>query len=227
MEPIDLLDPLEVDRQRIGAEIHDELLPYLFAAAAKISALRRSSSELNESLAEIADWVDRSRTVARDLISSVSATDEVVDDPLAAAKSFLQSIRVDRIRDDRDLGPSIEWGWRDHSPLKGQLNADVAAAAYRIVCESVRNSLRHANAEKITVSCRAEHSATKTSVFLISVCDDGCGMDSTIDTTKNQSGLAWMKMRASGSQIDLQIESKPGQGTSVLLEVPVGEHSQR
>ena len=222
MEPIDLLDPLESDRQRIGAEIHDELLPYLFAAAAKISALRRLNTDLNESLADIADWVDQSRAVARNLIRDVSLTDEIVDDPLAAAKDFLQSIRV-----DSDLAPSVQWDSRADSPLKGQLSADVAAATYRIVCEAVRNSLRHSKAEKISVSCHREESKQATTWFYVMVDDNGCGMDTTIEMTKSQSGLGWMKMRALGSHIDFSVESKMGRGTSVVLRIPVDDHLLR
>lgn len=225
MDPIDLLDPIEVDRQRIGAEIHDGLLPYLFATAAKISALRRSNPELEKSMADIAEWVDRSREVARDLIRSVSVTEEVADDPLVAAKHFLDSIRV-----DAEEGPLIRWDWESHSPLKGRLGADVAAATYRIVCEAVRNSLRHANAEKIVINCQPEPASGNVAGFRVEIGDDGCGMDSTIETTniettKQQSGLAWMSMRAARSQIDLRVESKAGVGTSVCLKIPAGIQS--
>lgn len=218
MEPI---DPLEAERDRIAAEIHDGLLPYLFAAAAKLSALRRSSPELSESLADAAEWVDRCRDVARDVMSKISLPDEVIQDPLAAAKSFINSIVIG----SEDV-QEVACNWSVDSPLHGNLPPEVAAATYRIVCESVRNAVRHSGATRIEVSCSPEPDSTDGRTLRVEIRDNGCGIDSSSDATPGKHGMSWMKMRAAAAGIEFRIKSTPTTGTDVSLIIPLTQTSE-
>ncbi|WP_404310228.1 sensor histidine kinase [Neorhodopirellula lusitana] len=85
---------LELERQQVAAELHDGLLPYLYAAAAKLSALRKSNPDLDTRLRDVAQWVDQSRETARQLMSGITIPPGVAADPIQAAHEFLVDILV-------------------------------------------------------------------------------------------------------------------------------------
>ncbi len=94
----------------------------------------------------------------------------------------------------------------------------LSIGVFRVVQECVTNSLKHARAERIDVElCAREGELT------VIVRDDGVGFDPGAGTRRGGSfGLLGMRERARviGAQID--VNSKPGQGTAVTLRIAVG-----
>ena len=88
---------------------------------------------------------------------------------------------------------------------------------YRLAQEALNNVAKHARAEHVDVVLErnAEH------VSLI-VEDNGIGFDpSNAETVGEGLGLIGMRERAALVGADLQIESTPGRGTTVILRAPV------
>lgn len=155
------------------------MLPYLFATAAKLSQLRRGDAALRDRLEDVAQWVDRSREMARDLMNSVSYPPEVLEDPLRAAREFINDVVLVGVETPRVEWPCLgrkaknspdgvsdgacgesltkESDVNEHpglaSMLAGELTESVSIMLYRAVCELVRNAVRHADATLVTVSC--------------------------------------------------------------------------
>ena len=236
---------VERERQQIASEIHDGLLPYLYATAAKLSQLRRGDDELNQTLKDAADWVDRSRQIARDLMNSIAYPEAVRHDPLRAARDFLDEVLVqsgqavageqagnlpaDQSAPDYqevDLAfveitsrPRIDWpclqGDPPESALAGHLDEPTSVAVYRIVGELVRNAVRHANATQITIQAEQTDRRVR-----IKVRDDGCGFDpNSLDETARH-GLDWVHGRAEWVGWELRIDSASGRGTTAILSGP-------
>lgn len=201
---------IEAERSAIAAEIHDGLLPYLYAAAAKLSAIRRSShtlspgNTLDERLADAAEWIDRSREIARALMNEITYPPQALADPLVAAQGFLNQFAdpsTDLSAGERS--PVICWQWGDGpSPLADQLSGMAAIAVYRLTTEFVRNALRHAGADRIEISA-----SFASGVATIQIRDDGCGFpQSEVDFTSSH-GLALARRRAEAAGIEMQLES--------------------
>lgn len=101
-------------------------------------------------------------------------------------------------------------------PEKLDLKTDWQREIYYILVESLNNILRHSGADQ--VSLQMDQSGE---IFSAEIIDNGCGFD--LDKPSNGMGLANMKLRARQIGADLLINSVPGSGTLIRLELPVRE----
>lgn len=92
----------------------------------------------------------------------------------------------------------------------------VAVTVYRIVQELVNNAVRHASAANVLVQV---HAADQGELLSVTVEDDGTGFDPA--RLKETDGIGWRsipdRVRFLKGKIDVQ--SAPGSGTSILIEI--------
>ncbi|KLU06144.1 two-component signal transduction [Rhodopirellula islandica] len=198
---------VEADRQSIAGELHDELLPYLFAAAGALASLQRQNPDLKTALEKPVQWVDQAREIARQIMNGAALPRDLSSGPLVAAKEFLESV-VLRGDDVQEL--SVRWKQLDES-------ADVAwdetqaIAVYRIVCEAVRNVVRHARANQLIVAWE-----TAPTGWAVSIQDDGEGFESET-VSKTSQGITLMRQRAEAAGLRFQIVGAKDSGTQVTV----------
>lgn len=96
-----------------------------------------------------------------------------------------------------------------------RLPSDVETTLYRIVQESLTNILRHAKASYADVILECRDSS-----LLLIVEDDGMGFDVELSRSNHHLGLLGIRERAEMLGGNLTIESVPGQGTTLVVEVP-------
>ena len=98
----------------------------------------------------------------------------------------------------------------------GLLDPTASAEAYRIVQEALGNAARHSGASAAQVAL-----ATSPGLLRVVVADNGRGFDPAVG---HQSGLGLVGMRERAVLLGgtLRIDSAPGNGTRVVLEVPLG-----
>jgi signal transduction histidine kinase len=97
----------------------------------------------------------------------------------------------------------------------GRLPHDLEAGIYRVVQEALNNALKHSGAEQVTVSLRIGPEQVA-----LEVADDGIGFDSQAAQAGGGLGLRGMYERAAELGGKLSLQSGPGQGTRLRLEVP-------
>jgi signal transduction histidine kinase len=99
-----------------------------------------------------------------------------------------------------------------------RLPPSIETAMYRVVQEALTNIARHAKANHVDVllKSRAER-------LLVIVEDDGIGFEVEKVMQTNRLGLVGMRERARMLGGTLTIESTPGAGTTVFVEVPYGD----
>jgi signal transduction histidine kinase len=89
-------------------------------------------------------------------------------------------------------------------------------ALLRIAQEAVSNAVRHAQPSNIKIALSAERE-----YLLLSVKDDGCGMEQMPELYAQQGfGLANMRERAQAIGGLWQIDSQPGMGTEISVRIP-------
>jgi signal transduction histidine kinase len=96
-----------------------------------------------------------------------------------------------------------------------KLGPDVRRHAYLVFKEAVSNAARHARASRIDVDLSV-HAGR----LVLRVADDGCGFETS--GTSDGNGLTTMTRRATELGGRTEIVSRPGEGTVVTLDVPLG-----
>jgi signal transduction histidine kinase len=100
--------------------------------------------------------------------------------------------------------------------LDERLAPDVETALYRIAQEALNNAAKYSRARRVEVMLERRSDS-----ILLVVEDDGVGFEADADDTGGGFGLVGMKERAALVGGSLEIESAPGQGTSVLVRIDV------
>jgi two-component system sensor histidine kinase UhpB len=197
----------EGERLRVAQELHDEIGQTLTAVTLQAERAADGDPALaSQALRDVADAVraslDEVRRIAREL------RPEALDD-LGLVNALIALCG----RLGAESSPAVR---RDLQAQLPSLSADVELVLYRIAQESLTNALRHADADVVTVSLKAD-GATVT----LRVTDDGKGMPAQFP--RGTAGIAGMRERALLVGGRLAIESRPRQGTEVRLVVPVEE----
>ncbi len=200
---------LDNERAAIGHEIHDALLPLIFAASANIAGLLRGcsdqiSDEARERLQQTCGWLDEALVTGRELLTQVYPPD-------FAGHHWTTAVVEATERLESDAAQCVQWN------LAAELNESseiVAGAAYRIVIEAVRNALRHGKASEVTV-----HGTRSNDGCRIVVRDNGVGFDPS-QVAVDRFGIRSMIGRAQLVGGKLQVDSKPGGPTTVTFTAP-------
>jgi signal transduction histidine kinase len=95
-----------------------------------------------------------------------------------------------------------------------RLPANVETVIYRVVQEALTNAVRYAHATRVDVVLTVRESK-----LIVIVEDDGIGFEPEAVASGEHLGLFGMRERAEMIDGKLAIESSPGKGTTILLEV--------
>jgi signal transduction histidine kinase len=199
------------ERSRLAHELHDAVSQKLFslrltaqAAAALVDRdPARAKGELHQVAALAAEATDELRAAVVEL--RPAALDE--DGLLATLRTQTQVL--DRAHTARVTFTSS--GFR-------ALPAAQEEALLRVAQEALHNALRHSGAEHVDVTVDRRGGGA-----VLRVTDDGCGFDPhTVRRAGRHLGLVSMRDRASGVGGTLTVESAPGKGTTIEMEVPGG-----
>lgn len=93
---------------------------------------------------------------------------------------------------------------------------ETALCLFRVTQEALRNAARHAQASRVDVSVRGVDGGLQ-----LAVIDDGIGFDPAQQRARPSLGLASMRERVLLVRGELDIESAPGRGTTILVSVPL------
>ena len=108
------------------------------------------------------------------------------------------------------------------SNLSDRLAPDVEEGLYQIAREALNNIIKHAHAKNIQINFKQE-----ASVISMQIVDDGIGFDPEIAYREGCLGLSTMHERARLQGWHFHIESRPGNGTRVIVETNDHERNQK
>jgi signal transduction histidine kinase len=202
----------EDERRRIAADIHDRVISRIVGALYEVETCiqrHKRSEDLHEQLQQLKQLLNEAVQRTRESVYNLwPAILEHMG--LLPALQELSSHQGERTQ--------IKHALRVYgSPC--ELQPPVKIAIYRIVQEALNNVCQHAAARSVEVSVRFGPQRLH-----VTVQDDGKGFDvpSVMFTLpKRHIGLIGMRERALGIGGSLRIESVPGEGSRVVLEVPV------
>ena len=206
----------EDERHRLARELHDETAQTL---AALSIMLDRARDSLDDESTPAAAHIREAKVVATHLLSET--------------RRLILGLRPS-VLDDLGLGPAVRWQCETTLGDRGlvatvddrlgptRLPSHVEVALFRIVQEAVNNVARHAQARNVAIKLIREEGTVT-----VIVVDDGKGFDielaAEVAGHYDSVGLSGMQERVALLNGRMDIQSAPGTGTSVKVEVPVGE----
>jgi len=199
------------ERARLAHELHD-------AVAQKLFSLRLTAQAATA-------LVDRDPARAKDELHQVAALAAEAADELRAAVIELRPAALDEDGLVATLRSQVQVLDRAHSARVTfeahgvrALPAAQEEAVLRVAQEALHNALRHSGAKAVEVSLARDGQGA-----LLRIADDGCGFDPrAVRRAGRHLGLVSMHDRAGGVGGKLTVESEPGKGTAVEMEVPGG-----
>jgi signal transduction histidine kinase len=203
----------EKQRRDIALELHDQVGQSLAVMRMQLAVAQKESS--GRKLAAILDEVSGSLRAAihdtRNVISDLSSP--VINElGLAAALSEWLKERIGEYY-------GLETQFIDDGDPK-PLGEDTEAILFRSVRELLANVVKHANANRVSVSLQRRGSAVQ-----IVIEDDGVGLANSMQPENNIAeggfGLFSIEERMSDLSGSLEIESHPGRGVRAILTVPL------
>lgn len=199
------------ERSRLAHELHD-------AVSQKLFSLRLTAQAA-------AALVDRDPARAKEELQQVAALAAEAADELGAAVVELRPAALDEDGLVATLRTQVQVLDRAHSARVTFAARGVRAlpsaqeeALLRVAQEALHNALRHARAEQVDVTLERRGRGA-----VLRVTDDGVGFDPrAVRRAGRHLGLVSMRDRASGVGGRLTVESAPGKGTTIEMEVPGG-----
>ncbi len=201
----------ETERRNIHRELHDQIGASLSALKLDLSliggmldarAKKAVGGRLERAQQLTGETIDRIRDVMGEL------RPPALDDfgLLAALRTHAQSFAV-------RLGIPVHVNGEEVEP---RLANFAETALFRIAQEALTNIAKHARAREVVISLDSDRDR-----LTLVIADDGAGFDIHANPPRQDSwGLRTMRERAQAIGADLRIESAPGKGTRVIVEVP-------
>ena len=202
-----LLEAQENERRSISRELHDEV-----------------GQALTGILLEMANLSTRIRS--GDLDAVAAKADEVkklIEDSLGTVRNMALLLRPSML-DDLGLVPALQWQAREVSKRTGirvrvsaegvseELPEEHKTCIYRIVQEALHNAVQHAGARLVKVSVEQDAGRIR-----LQIADDGKGFNAR---EERGMGLLGIQERVGHLGGSFQIESSPGRGTLLAIELP-------
>lgn len=195
------------ERNRLARELHDSVSQQLFAASMMMSAFNETNQLESETgkkqLQMIEHMIQQSQMEMRALLLHLRPV------PLKG-KSLQEGTRELLNELKQKIVLEIDWKVEDFTVEKG-----VEDQLFRILQESVSNTLRHAGAEHLHVLL-----IQRDEWVILRVTDDGKGFDVSKAKTTSY-GLSNMHERAFEAGGTFKVVSLPGDGTILEVKVPI------
>ena len=200
------------ERNRLSFELHDSLAQTLTSIRFQIRILDEILQQQGEydswqHLERIENTVEEANTELRSLIAHFQAP--ISNQPIIDAVKDL----VKRFRSESDI--PIFFQHSIDNPL--QLSDRVHLEVMRIIQEALNNIRKHSEASVARVMIRL----IEESRIQILIEDDGIGIEATtrIVLPGEQIGLKSMRERAARIKAEYTLDSDPGEGTRIILEI--------
>jgi signal transduction histidine kinase len=200
----------EDERRRVSREMHDTFGQLLTALSLSVKAARDVTplpTLAATRLIEVQHLTDELSRAAHDLAVRLRPT--ALDD-VGLFSALGQYVAQWSAR------TGVEVDYEAAAVEADRLPVAVETAIYRIVQEALTNVARHAKARRVSVVIsRHDDHAT------VAVEDDGVGFDPAAVAACGRLGLVGMRERAALAAGTLEVESTPGEGTTVLARFPL------
>jgi len=206
---------VDAERNRLGRELHDAIVQDVFSLAVhsrtiQVSAEAGGPLDVERIRAGAAELIELSRSA----LTALRALIFELRPPALQDHSLIEAVRAYAASMTGRCGVPIAVLDERAGPALPEVASD---HIYRVVQEALHNVVRHASASEVTVSF-ADGDGTGADM-VVEIADDGSGFDLGL-VGDGHLGLITMRERAEDLGGFLEVRSRPGHGTRVILRVP-------
>jgi len=199
------------ERNRLARDLHDSLVQKLFgvvlAAQSAGTLLERDSGAARRQVEHLQELAQEAVVELRSLVFQLRPAEIETEGLGAALRKHVELL-------GRAHRASISLSLSGTPRLRPGVDEEV----FRIAQESLQNALRHSGGDRIEVRLEEDESGLR-----LTVSDDGVGFEpEEAGLRSRRLGLTSMEERARALGGRLRIDSAPGRGTTIVLEVDCG-----
>ena len=201
----------EKERKRFAKDLHDGLGPLLSTVKMSVSTLQLmdTDSARKEIIENTAHVVDESIKSIKEISNNLSPHILNNFGLASAIKDFTNKI------DSKVIQINF-----DSNAFNRRFEDNIEVVLYRVVCELINNTLKHAQAKTIDINFTYQHKT-----ILLSYSDDGVGFDvnEVLGDNPPSTGMGYSNMMSRVNSIKgkMDMESTPESGTKVLIRVKI------
>jgi len=203
----------EEERKNLARELHDRVGQNLTALNINLNIIKNhlsgiSTGDLKARLSDAMELVEETARRIRDVMAELRPA--VLDD-----YGLLAALRWYGERFSKRTGLAVEVTGEQSS---GCLPPDTETTLFRIAQEAMLNVVKHAGADRISLSLESSADTTR-----LTIADNGAGFDPAAaehPELRHGWGLISMQERANSVGGNLRVESSPEKGTKVIVLVP-------
>lgn len=203
-----LVEVQETERRHIARELHDEIGQALTGLHLLLEMINRSPEDQVKS--KLAD----ARLLVNDLMTQVREMSLDLRPAMLDDLGLLPTLRwyFNRYTSQTDIHVTFK-----HTDMEQRFAPEIETVVYRLIQEALTNVARYAQVNEVTVRLWSDEYTLSMHIE-----DQGKGFDPQAALASNaSSGLAGMQERVTLLGGNLEIESEEGQGTCVVVELPL------
>ena len=207
-----IIEAQEQERKKLSREIHDGPAQMLANVMMRSDLIERVQRERGpeEALVEIRSLKVMVRNALYEVRRIIYDLRPMALDDLGLVPTLRKYLQT---TEDYNINSGVRLSFVNVGQVI-RLPSDMEVALFRLVQEAVQNSLKHAQPKHIQVKL----SISKELVTVV-IKDDGKGFDASIQK-EGSFGLVGMRERIELLEGSMTIDSQPGAGTLVLIQVP-------
>jgi len=203
-----MIEGQEKERQRIASDLHDSIGGTLAAAKLQFEHLRNTQGkkEAEEPLFQTTGQL------LEQAYQEIRGMSHLKHHGVMAQKGLLPAVEklAKTISIHREMEVNVH-----HHGLTKKLEASLEIAIFRTIQELLTNVLKHAQASEVTISI-TQHEAS----LNIMVEDDGIGFEPRKVLNREGVGLSSIEKRIEHLEGNMEVDSSPGNGTSIIIDIP-------
>ncbi|MGC8877916.1 MAG: GAF domain-containing sensor histidine kinase [Anaerolineae bacterium] len=202
-------------RHKLARELHDGPTQSISAIAMRLNYVRMMI-EKQQALDKVMEEVTQIEELARRTTQEIRMMLFTLRPVILETRGLVAALRqyAERLRQTDGLNVRV-----DAQGYRGQLEKEAEGVIFSIVEEAIGNVKKHAKARNVLIRLRVENHLLR-----VEIQDDGVGFDAEAARLRREAGhmgLLNMEDRAEYLGGHFAIESQPGAGTCVRLEIPL------
>jgi PAS domain S-box-containing protein len=200
-----IMSAQEKERLNIGHELHDNVNQVLATVKLYLEVMM-TSDETNRSLVQkaiqrVSYAIDEIRRISHNLSS-----------PELTGLSL--TVQLQELCDSVAAAQHLGMHFLTYGVNDAALTIEIKTALYRVAQQQLANIMRHAKASSVEVMLVGGYNS-----IALRISDNGQGVDLT--KSKDGIGLVSMRSRVEALQGSMQLESAPGKGFQLMVELPI------